>query len=158
MKAKTHADNWSHRIDTQPSISVYQIVWMVLRSFRWRTGGGHTTRGHTFRWCRCGFLFATKNQAFASIASPFLNEFLVYLAVEKLRGTVLLFLGMMTWHFFSVSDFSHLQRKVWETYPVLVIVMTCCTYTQNLVFDLQELRNKFRWSFQHCGKKVKKNK
>ena len=34
--------------------------------------------------------------------------------------------------------FFHLQRKVWETYSVLVIVMTCWIYTKNLVFDLQE--------------------
>ena len=61
---------------------------------------------------------------------------------------------MATWHF-SVSDLSHLQREIWESYSVLVIVMTCCICIHS-VARISSTRHKFQWSFQHCGKKVKK--
>ena len=63
-------------------------------------------------------------------ANPFLSEFLVYLGVKKLHGTY--DSSFLEWRLdtFSVSDLSHLQREIWESYSVLLIVMACCIHSE----------------------------
>ena len=128
----------------------------VLRSFQWRTGGGTPPR--TSDACSVSsavVFFLWRRTKLSRNASPFLNEFHVNLGVKKLHGTY--DSSFLEWRLdtFSASDLSHLQREVWELYSVLVIVMTCCIHSEARICST---RNRFQWSFQHCGKKVKKKK
>ena len=105
---KTKHTRTSSRTGLTHSLPFQLTFWMVLRSFRWRTGGETPSRTSDTRSGSAAgvFFFATNNQAFASNASPFLNEFRVYLGVEKLCGTWIFFFRMTTWHSFCFSPAS----------------------------------------------------
>ena len=59
----------------------------VLRSCRWRTGGGRPPRTSDTRSVSSAVVFMWRRTKLSRNVSPFLNEFLVYLGVKKLHGT-----------------------------------------------------------------------
>ena len=104
--------------------------------------------GHTLRQFRCGF-FVTKNEAVEKCQS--ILEWVPCLPWRQKAAwhIRLFFFRMTTWHF-SVDDLSHLlQREIWESYSVLVIVMTCCIHSEARICST---RHKFQWSFQQSEK------
>ena len=153
MKNKTHevvAPDWRRAFNfSELTFST------VLRSCRWRTVGRRPPRtSDTPSVSFAVVFFVTKNQAVAKCQS--ILEWVPCLPWRQKAAwhIWLFFFRMTTWHF-SVSDLSHLQREIWESYSVLVTAMTCCIHSEARIFST---RHKFQWSFQPCGKKSKKKK